>query len=180
MTNPGDPIVAIYNTKAGEPIGGMDGVYAAGESHINAIDNNLTTKYLNFGARACLTCGTTDAGTNTGYIIQPLISNTTIARAILFATADDFFERDPLTVTLEGATTSDTTLLSQGSSWNLIYNGSTGINPNIDPGRKVYGTPQNFFNTIPYRSYRLLVTSRRDLANSVQYAESHILGYVVP
>ena len=180
MTNPGDPIVAIYNTKAGQSISGIDGVYPAAESHINAIDNNLTTKYLNFGGPACPTCQGTTEGIDTGYIIVPLISNTTIARAILFATADDFFERDPLRVTLEGATTSDTTLLSQGSSWNLIYNGSTGINPNIDPGRKVYGTPQNFFNTIPYRSYRLLVTSRRDLANSVQYAESHILGYVVP
>ena len=147
---------------------------------MNAIDNELTTKYLNFGESVCLNCTPSLEGIDTGYIVLPAISNKTIARAILFASANDFPERDPLTITLEGSNASNRTLLYQDSSWTLIYNGSTGINANMDPGRRVYGTQQNFFNTIPYRSYRLLVTSRRGAADSVQYAEGGILGYVVP
>ena len=180
LTNPGDQIVAIYNTRAGGSVGGIDGVYPATENYTNAIDNDVTTKYLNFGGQACDGCTSTTQGIDTGYIVLPAISSATIARAILFATANDLFERDPLTVTLEGSNASDAATLSQASSWTLIYSGPSGIDANMDPGRGVYTNQQNFSNTTPYRSYRLLITSRRANANSVQYAESHILGYLAP
>ena len=178
LTNPGDTIVAIYNTRAGDSVNGFDGVYPAAENYLYAIDNNLNTKYLNFGGPTCVGCSSTTEGIDTGFIVLPAISDATVARAIIFATANDLAARDPLTVTLEGSTASDASSLSQGSSWTLLYTGSSGISGDVDPGRLVYGNPQNFPNTTPYRSYRLLVTSRRGAANSIQYAECHILGYV--
>ena len=40
-----------------------------------------------------------------------------------------------------------------------------------------YSMPQqNFANTIPFRSYRLLITSQRADAWAVQYAEAEIIG----
>ena len=179
LTSRADTIVAIYNTRAGGSVNGLNGVYPAAENHRNAIDNNLTTKYLNFGGPTCADCSLTTEGIDTGFIVLPAISNATVARAIIFATANDLAARDPLTVTLEGSTASDASLFSRNSSWTLLYWGPSGINADVDPGRMVYGNSQNFLNTTPYRSYRVLVTSRRGGASSIQYAECHILGYVV-
>lgn len=180
LTNPGDTIISVYNTSAGGPVGGVNGYSPAGEGPTNAIDHNITTKYLNCGFRGC-TGGSLDSpGVGTGYIVVPAISNATIARALLFATANDRPNRDPLTVTLEGSTTSDASSLYSAASWTLICNVSTGINVAVDPGRDVYIAPQNFSNITPYRSYRLLITSQRNYSDSVQYAEGRILGYVAP
>lgn len=172
-------LIAVYNTNAGGSVRGVYGNYPVVHNLPNAIDSNLDTKYLNFGSNNCGTCYVNGPGVGTGYLIIPAISNLTIARAVLFAIANDVPERDPLTITLEESTTSNISLLYLAESWTLIYNGSTGINPTTDPGRNVYVTRQNFSNTIPYTSYRLLITSQRGPHNAVQYAEGRILGYVV-
>jgi hypothetical protein len=85
--------------------------------------------------------------------------------------------RDPITITLEGSNATGGVALTLGSSWPLIYNGSTGINSTSAPGRATYVTQQNFSNTIPYASYRLLVTLQRGNDTAVQYSESQIIGY---
>ena len=179
VTKSGDRIIGLYNTTAGRSTGGFNGTYSSvNEYPLSAIDANTSTKYLNFGYKGCPRCIVYGPGIGTGFFVTPSISNATIARALLFATGNDSPNRDPITVTLEGSNASTITMLHQGSSWTLIYNGSTGISQTIDPGRETYVIQQNFSNTTPYSSYRLLITSQRGNDNSVQYSESRIIGYV--
>lgn len=178
LTRPNDKIVGLYNTQAGQSTGGFNGRYSTkNETPLNAIDNNVATKYLNYGNNGSDTTTYPQPGKGTGFFIIPSISNATVARAVLFATANDHEERDPLIITLEGSNATTNTTLHLGSSWTLIYNGSTGISAVNIPNRSTYMTPQIFSNTRVFASYRLLVVSQRNDSNSVQYSEAHILGY---
>ncbi|CAF3125129.1 unnamed protein product [Rotaria sp. Silwood2] len=178
ITQAGDPIVGICNTIAGGNVGGSGVNYPITENISNAIDGSLSTKYLNFGSSSSGCSGSSPAGINTGFYVTPTRSNASIAVGLLFATANDSPNRDPITVTLEGTNATTTAAFNSGTSWTLIYNGSTGISSSTDPGRQIYVSQQIFSNTIAFRSYRLLVTSKRGTDNSVQYAEAHIVGYI--
>ncbi|CAF3707485.1 unnamed protein product [Rotaria sp. Silwood1] len=179
ITSPADPIVGLYNTSAGQSTGAYNGRYSGpAEEPPKVIDGLLSTKYLNFGFQGSASAILNDPGVNTGFYVTPTISTASVAVALLFATANDFPNRDPLAVTLEGTNATDVGALNLGSSWTLIYSGPTGIDPAIAPARSTYVPPQNFSNTIAFRSYRLLVTSQRGPENSVQYAEAQILGYI--
>ena len=170
ITRSDDYIMGLYNTRAGGSTGGKNGSYSALDEYpARAIDNSTETKYLNFGAKLL----TLTSGTDTGFYVTPSISNASRVVTLRFATGNDLEQRDPLAVTLEGT---NSTSLDIGSSWTLIYNGSTGLESN--PGRKRYGVQQNFTNTIRYASYRLLVTSKRGIASAVQYSEVQIIGFV--
>ncbi|CAF1529819.1 unnamed protein product [Rotaria sp. Silwood1] len=176
ITRPGDTIIGVYNTTAGASTGGKDGRYSIITEHpAQAIDNSTSTKYFNFGGTGDYNVVASVPGVGTGFYVIPAISNASIAISLLFATANDSPNRDPITVTLEG---SNANALDNGSSWALIYSGSTGISHTADPGRMVYVTRQNFSNTIAYRSYRLLVTSQRAPEWGVQYSEAQIIGYI--
>jgi hypothetical protein len=176
ITRSGDPIVGVYNTTAGASTGGKNGRYSnSNEMPPEAIDNLTSTKYLNFGGTGDFYVVAPAPGVGTGFYVTPIISNSSIATSLLFATGNDVPNRDPITVTLEG---SNVDTLDDGSSWTLIYNGSTGISPTTDPGRQTYVAQQNFSNTIAYKSYRLLVTSQRGPEWAVQYSEAQIIGYV--
>ena len=176
ITQVGDFIVGVYNTTAGGPTGAKDGRYSTStEQPPKAIDNNVATKYLNFGSTGNFGVTAPAPGVGTGFYVTPNISNASVAVALRFATANDEPDRDPLTVTLEGT---NSTALDLGTGWGLLYNGSTGINPVADPGREMFVPQQNFSNSIAYRSYRLLVTSQRNAAWCVQYAEAQIIGYI--
>ena len=179
ITRAGDTVVGIYNTTAGASTGGL-GLYLGGESPAQAIDNDMSTKYLNFGYRgtgASASATYDQPGATTGFYVTPRISNASMAIGVLFATANDYSNRDPTLITLEGTNVTGSAL-DIGSSWRLIYNGSTGINANVDPGRNTFGVQQIFLNTITYSSYRILVTAQRGNGSGVQYSEAHILGYV--
>ncbi|CAF2972703.1 unnamed protein product [Rotaria sp. Silwood2] len=178
ITQAGDPIVGICNTIAGGNVSGSGVNYPITENVSNAIDGSLSTKYLNFGSSSAGCSGSSPAGINTGFYVTPTRSNASIAFGLLFATANDSPNRDPITVTLEGTNATTTAAFNSGTSWTLIYNGSTGISSSTDPGRQIYVSQQIFSNTIAFRSYRLLVTSKRGTDNSVQYAEAHIVGYI--
>lgn len=117
-------------------------------------------------------------GIGTGFLVIPSISSSTLACGLLFATAKDNPHRDPITVTLEGSNATNVTTLDHGSSWTLIYNGSTGINETSHPGFETNGTVQIFENTKRFSSYRLLITSQRGIADAVQYSEARIMGYI--
>ena len=170
----------MYNTTAGQDTGGFDGIYSnANEYPRFAIDSDLTTKYLNFGIQnGCFRCLVFEPGVGTGFFVTPSISNATVVTGLIFATANDFADRDPLAVTLEGSNATTNATLHLGTSWTLIYNGSTGIDCSNDPGRSRYVTQQNFNNTMIFASYRVLITSQRNISDSVQYSEAQILGYV--
>ena len=170
-----DPIFALYNTTAGGSTGGFDGIYSPNptERTPSAIDGNLNTKYVNVGNGSIYT-GSFDQGLDTGFFITPTIHVGTIAVGFRFGVANDEPLRDPLNITLEGT---NSTALNTSSSWTLIYSGPTGIDLNPSATRSTYGTLQNFFNTIAYQSYRLLVTAKRGYGNSVQYSEFELWGY---
>jgi hypothetical protein len=66
--------------------------------------------------------------------------------------------------------------LIYGSSWTLIYNGSSGLKP--DPGRLAYGSIQNLSNnSIWYSSYRFLITSKRGDSDAAHLDELELFGY---
>ena len=89
-----------------------------------------------------------------------------------FCTANDAAARDPMSITLEGSNQTGTDL-NLGSSWTLLYSGVSGLQ--VDPGRSQYGSRVYFNNTMVFQSYRLLITSKRDLENSMQFSEFRLI-----
>ncbi|CAF5019323.1 unnamed protein product, partial [Rotaria sp. Silwood1] len=172
LTSTNETPYGIYETIASgdsnPSTSGMgSGNYPPNENPSNAFDSNVTTKYLNFGTDEV------EWGLNTGLYLT-LQRGTSIAMGLRFSTANDFPNRDPLFVTLEGSNQSNASL-NLGSSWTLIYSGSSGLA--TDPGRYSWGEIQWFSNSIPYASYRLLITQKRGSENSVQYSGFQLYGY---
>ncbi|CAF5180628.1 unnamed protein product, partial [Rotaria sp. Silwood1] len=122
ITRAGDSIIGICNTIAGGSTGESGYNYPSNENPPNAIDNDINTKYLNFGDSFTGCSGSSPGGINTGFYVTPAISNTSVVAGLLFATANDFSSRDPITVTLEGTNETSTAALDSGASWILIYN----------------------------------------------------------
>ena len=139
--SPGDPIVAIWNTTAsGNSTASTAGTAAAGqypaaEAAPNAVDGLANTKYLNFGGGGGAGVQTTSKGLGTGFYITPSVTDS-IVQSFQFTAANDAVNRDPLTITIEG-TNATGAALAQGSSWALIYSGTTGLD--TDPGRNTAG-----------------------------------------
>jgi hypothetical protein len=178
ITRAGDSIMGLYTTSAGQSTGASNGIYSGpAETPDKAIDGLLSTKYLNFGFQGTTGAVLNQPGFGTGFYVTPSISNASVAIGLLFATANDYPTRDPITITLEGTNATTTAALNLGSSWTLIYSGPTGIDPITVPARSTYVPQQNFSNTIVFSSYRLHVTSQRNISDAVQYCESQILGY---
>jgi hypothetical protein len=167
----------VYNTSAGsDSIASTSGLsfgqYPEQEGAGNACDNNLFTKYLNFGW--CQQYQFNDlCGLNTGLYLT-LQRGASLVVGLQICTANDYLKRDPVTVTLEGSNQSGITL-TLGASWTLIYNGSSGMYQN--PGRCSCGAVQYFDNMIQYISYRFLVTSIRKMFDATQYSEFQLFGY---
>ena len=175
IVQPGDHITGLYNTTAGCSTGGSNGTYPdCQEAPQYAIDDNVGTKYVNFGSGGCVGCTPARYGEKTGFYTTAANGTATVATGLLFATGNDSPNRDPIIVTLEGSNATSDADLNMGSSWTRIYNGSSGLA--TDPGRKSYGVTQRFSNTLAFRSYRLLVSLQRGDDNAVQYSEAKILG----
>ena len=172
ITSPNDTIVGIFDTSAGSSSNANVGNWTSSESPSKTFDNNTNTKYLNFAAGDTSATG----GLQSGLYVTPRIGRS-VATGVQFATANDNYERDPITVTLEGSNNASAQL-HLGASWALIYSGSTGINASVDPGRRTYVPMQNFSNTIAFTNYRLLVTSKRASSYGVQYSEVSIYGFI--
>ncbi|CAF1429029.1 unnamed protein product [Adineta steineri] len=152
--------------------GNWAGTYHPSTPPTNACDGDTSTKYLHFGRcteyENDITCGL-----DTGFYLE-LKRGTSLVTGLQICTADDFPERDPLTVSLEGSNQSGAAL-TLGSSWTLIYKGDSGLG--IDTDRLTCGIMQLINNPIQYKSYRFLVSSKRDYRNSVQYSEVKLFGY---
>jgi hypothetical protein len=172
-------VFGLYNTSAGQSTGGSDGRYSVPSEYPQfALDHNLSTKYFNFGNDGNYGVVVEQAGQNTGFIVVAANGMATVANGLRFATANDNPNRDPIGVTLEGSNKTDNVSLAMGSSWTLLYNGSTGISAFVDSGRETYVSPQWFNNAVAFISYRLLITSQRGADNGVQYSEAQILGKI--
>ena len=139
-----------------------------------ACDYNVSTKYTNFG-RANISTDLPLAGLGTGFYVTMNVG-ACVVTGIQFATGNDYPERDPLIMTLEGSNVVNASLLSKGSSWTLIYSGPTGIPNTTIPSRNTYVDPQYFTNTVRYTSYRFIMTSQRNNSIALQYSEAHLLG----
>jgi hypothetical protein len=172
--------VGLWDTIAGgncsiSTPGVGSGNFLKNETPSNALDGDPFTKYRSLGGcEEPHNASSSSCGLNTGLqftfkIWSPLVV------ALKFRTANDFLERDPITISLEGSN-QDASVLCRGSSWTLIYAGSSGLHDIT--GRWSFGTMQLMFdNVVWYRNYRLLVTSKRNVSNSVQYADVELFGY---
>ncbi|CAF1363214.1 unnamed protein product [Adineta steineri] len=152
--------------------GGSWANYPPEQSPAKACDGDTSTKYLHFGTcsegRYDITCGL-----DTGFYLE-LKPGASLVTGLQICTAEDFPERDPLTVSLEGSNQSGSNL-TFGWSWTLIYNGPSGLQ--TDPGRRTCGIMQLTNNSIQYKSYRFLVSRKRGSLNGVQYSELQLFGY---
>lgn len=113
-------------------------------------------------------------GLGSGFYVTNSLTAPSILTQFRIATADDRHGRDPLVVSIEGSNGGD---LTEGTSWTLIYNGSTGLE--IDPGREVFGPFQSVLNIKPFSSYRFLTLVKRTIEDSVQYSEVEFYGYSI-
>ncbi|CAF4332038.1 unnamed protein product, partial [Adineta steineri] len=94
------------------------------------------------------------------------------ALGFYFCTANDFPERDPMMITIEGSNETDPMI---GSNWTLIYNGPSGLE--IDPGRNSCGIEQHILNDKWFSTYRILVTKTRDESDGAQYSQFYFFGH---
>ncbi len=84
-------------------------------------------------------------------------------------------QSDPLTIIIEGSNQNGSALTVE-SSWTLIYHGTSGLNPY--PGRFTMGTLIILPNVLmSFKSYRLLITSKRAVQTSTSCSEFVLIGY---
>ncbi|CAF0843464.1 unnamed protein product [Adineta steineri] len=160
----GDSTASVNGTSAGN--------YVTGEEPNAAFDRNTSTKYTSFGS-CSIGVPSIECGVNTGLYITPQ-SGASLITGLRFCTGNDYPERDPLTVSVEGS--NHTSALTFGTSWTVIYNGTTGLD--VDPGRATCGVTQLFLNNPnSYLSYRILLSSKRGIDYVLQYSEIELLGY---
>ncbi|CAF1269340.1 unnamed protein product, partial [Didymodactylos carnosus] len=164
LTQPTDILYGVCNTQIGQDsqivttIGTNKCQYLFNKGVKNIIDNDLTTKYVNFGQG-----NTSDiVGVGTGFIVV--------------------LSRGPaiLQVSVEGSTVTDLKRLKHRKNWILIYTGPNGCHHRGENlARHSYCPVQFIHSNRSYTSYRVIIQSQRSAANNVQYSEAHLLGYFV-
>jgi len=168
VTEPGDIVLGIPR---GLPCGGSpsENYSPCGELPPLVIDDNVNTKYLNFG-------GNFDAGEEpSGFLVTPL-NGPSIVIGMTFTTANDAEPRDPVAFELSGSNgtiegpyeviaAGDIVDFAQEAAW---------------PRFTKNATPIKFDNDTAYAHYRVLFPALRDAAsaNSMQIAEVELLGYL--
>lgn len=169
---PGQPIIGVAATpgsaaSAIATVGTAAGAnnYPAAETPAMAIDGSTGTKYLNF------------AEINTGFIVT-IPGGLTTVTGVLFTTANDAPDRDPITVSIEGTSAADPSAAAANATWTSLYSGQSGLA--ADPGRFGDGTAMAFANTSQFNTYRVLITSVRNGvgANSMQFSEVQFFGTI--
>ncbi|NLH40720.1 MAG: hypothetical protein GX448_02680 [Planctomycetes bacterium] len=158
---------AIDVTAAGDAVIGFPeyaGSWPAAETPALSVDNQITTKYLNFGGKS----------QPSGIIVTPAVG-ATVVTGLTFTTANDAAERDPVAFELYGS--------NKGveGPWALIAKGPIDdfSRPTVWPRRWKSVTPIGFANTVPYTNYKVAFTAvRGPNANSMQIAEIELLGTV--
>lgn len=178
LTTTTEIVYDVWNTTAGgdstpSTVGTGVGNYYTGQMACNAFDNQTTTKYTSFGTCIFGVVSSLECGEATGLYLTPQ-QGPSLLLSFQFCTGNDYPDHDPLTITVEGSSQSSS-FLTLGSSWTLIYNGSTGLQ--LISSRNVYDTIQSVSNnSIRYSSYRILVTSKRGNEFATQYSEVKLMG----
>ncbi len=166
VTAPGDNVRGI---PTGLPCGGDPSANYSpcGELPPLVIDDDSTTKYLNFG-------GNFDPNEEpSGFKITPL-AGPTIVTGLTFTTANDAEPRDPVAYELYGSNA------GIEGPYNLIASGDiVDFNDEVAwPRFTMNATPITFDNATVYKHYQVLFTAIRDAANanSMQIAEVELIG----
>jgi len=165
-----DP-TAVDITAKGDSLKGYpdySGAWPAAEYPALAIDDSITTKYLNFGGKTQPPCG---------FCVTPTVG-ATVVTGLTFTTANDSAERDPVAWELWGSNK------SIDGPWEFIAKGAVDdfARPLDWPRRWKTVTPIGFANAAAYASYKVQFTGlkRFSAANSMQIAEVEILGVPAP
>lgn len=172
-------IMGLWNTKAGtnssaSSAGTSVGDFYRDETPHHAFDRNPNTSYTSYGM-CNLSVSSPSCGEDTGLHFTLQQGPVTLKAFRFLTMRNNFLSRDPTRITIEGSNQTSSSLLMLGSVWTLIYNGSSGLENN--PGRSSYGSIQTLANDIAaYQSYRVLVTSKRAVESSTQYAELELFG----
>ncbi|CAF1313602.1 unnamed protein product [Adineta steineri] len=167
-----ETIFEIWNTTAsGNSLSAIPSFYTGSywptQPAENLFDGNLATDYTNHGM-CNYTYYDVSCGEKTGFYLTMYNKSMSLV-AFYLGTNEYDSMRDPLSVTIEGSNLYGSEL-TFGSSWTLIYEGSSGLIS--DPGRSSFGAIQILpNNSMRFASYRFLVTSKRGSENSASYSE---------
>ncbi len=158
VTKPGDIVVGYPN----------DSDWPANELPGNAIDNNVSTKYLHFKGDFQPNVGPT------GFCVTPTIGPTVVT-GLTFTTANDYAGRDPTGFELSGSNeTIDGPYTRIAKRPIVDFAG-----PYEWPRLTKNATPIQFSNKVAYRHYRVLFIDIRgpvgENVNSMQIAEVELL-----
>ena len=177
LTSADDIVTGLWNTVASDNStvslpGNCSGCFWPTEYPEAALDQT-NLRYINFGA-----CGRYNSnlgcGENTGLHLI-LRRGPSLLVYMIIRTGVSLPAWDPLTITIEGSNERPSSLFF-GSSWTLIYSGSSGLL--VDPGRSQFGQQINMIgNTVWYSSYRILVTTKRGVGSATQFGEIELYGY---
>jgi hypothetical protein len=160
VTGPGDAVQGVPND--GVSTDNSTNGWPGNESPPQAIDDQVTTKYLNFRGEV----------SSTGFQVTPKVGPTVVT-GLSFATANDAPERDPVKYELSGSNTSidgPYTLIAKGDITDFIGG--------LWARRTINATPIRFANTVSYKHYQLMfpAVSNPSTANSMQIAEVELLA----
>ncbi|HVE17265.1 MAG TPA: glycoside hydrolase family 95 protein [Chthoniobacterales bacterium] len=158
-----DDAAVVVKTKAGAGnVFSAPDASSGGQRIGSAVDRDLGSKHFIKAA----------PGETPGFVITPSIGESVLTK-FRFATGNDAPARDPITVTIEGS--NDAHALEAGNkSFTPLYQGPAGLD--TDPGRSGWGAWIAVPNTRSFKSYRVLVTKARGVADGVQYAEVAFVG----
>ena len=164
----------LWNTVAGgdgsiaNEGGSGAGTFYTAQPVTNLFDLKLTTKFTSRGSPG--SGNNAMAGLNTGFYVTLAQCQPTLVQ-FRFATNNVGPERDPIMITVEGTNGAN---LMAGTSWTLIYNGSSGLENTLPA---TYGPYQTISMPRIFSSYRFLVTSKRNNSIFVSYSEVGLMGY---
>ena len=173
----GTPILGVANNiraidDPGSPAPSQSRYPTPNETPAQSIDQNATTKYLNFGRE------------HSGLIVTPSVS--AIVDGIQFTTANDFPSRDPALITIYGTNdpiTSPDNGFGNSENWTVIVANLPYASP---AGRGAVGPLVAFPNGTAWSSYKIEVVdntgpdSGTGAADSVQFAEVQLFSGSVP
>jgi hypothetical protein len=138
-----------------------------------SIDRFRNTTYVNFGNTSQYHNNTL-GGVGTGFHVITNLGAPSVLTKFRISTGSGHAERDPLVISIEGSNGGN---LTEGSSWTILYNGSSGLTTN--PGRETFGSFQLVSNIKLFNYYRLLTLAPRAITDCVQYSEVEFYGYLM-
>ncbi len=151
-------------TGAGDTVQGVpnDNDWPAAETPPNAIDDNVSTKYLHRKGGSM----------STGFQVAPLLGSTVVT-GLTFTSANDDYGRDPTSFELSGSNASidgPYTLIASGDI--VDFAGET-----VWPRHAKTTTPIEFENTVAYKYYQIVFPTLRSSNDGLmQIAEVELIG----